>query len=134
VTGSGGRADEGGRPAHDQQARAERAVRGAVAATLCLEALTVLFVPRAIAQFGVGLTTPRLVFVLGLAGLLLVTAFLLRSWVGLVVGSALQVGVLATGLLTGAMYVVGALFALTWVYLLWLRRELARRSRPSPPR
>ena len=108
-------------------------MRGAFAATLCLEALTVLFVPRAIAQVGAGLTTARLAFALGLAGALLVTAFLQRSRVGLALGSVLQLGVVATGLLTGAMYVVGALFALIWVYLLRVRRELTRRGGPLPP-
>jgi len=133
VTGSDGRTDGAGQPSPDQETRAARAVRGAFAATLCLEALTVLFVPRAIAQVGAGLTPARLAFLLGLAGALLVTAFLQRSRVGLAVGSALQFGIVATGLLTGAMYVLGAVFALIWVYLLWMRRELTRRSRPLPP-
>ncbi len=100
---------------------------------LCLEALTVLFVPRAIAQFGPGLTAGRLTLLLVLAGLLLVTAFLQRGPAGLVLGSVLQLAVLATGLLTGAMYVVGGLFAAVWLYLLRLRRDLLRRAPPLPP-
>jgi hypothetical protein len=73
------------------------------------------------------------VLLLALAGALLAAAFLQRHRFGLVLGSALQVGVVATGLLTGGMYVVGGLFALVWIYLLRLRRDLTRRSPTSPP-
>jgi hypothetical protein len=110
-----------------------RAVRGAFAATLSLEALTVLFVPRAIARVGTGLTATRLALTLGLAGLLLVAAFLQRRRAGLVLGSVLQPAVIATGLLTATMYVLGALFAAVWVYLLRVRRALLGADPPSPP-
>jgi len=129
VTGS---ADAGG-PGRAVETRAARAVRSAFAATLCLEALTLLFVPRAIAQFGPGLTATRLTLVLGLAGLLLVTAFLQRYRAGRLLGSALQAGVVATGLLTAAMYVLGVLFTAVWLYLLRLRRDLLRGVPPLPP-
>jgi hypothetical protein len=109
-------------------------VRAAFAATLCLEALTVLFVPRAIAQFGPGLTATRLTLLLGLAGLLLVAAFLQGYPAGRLLGSVLQAGVVATGLLTAAMYVLGVLFTAVWLYLLRLRRDLLRGVRPPPPR
>jgi hypothetical protein len=109
-----------------------RAMRAALAAVLGLEAIAVLFVPRAIAQFGVGLTPVRLTLVLGLAGLLLLTAALQRHRAGRLLGSALQAAMLATGLLTGAMYVVGGLFALVWLSLLRIRRDLLRRP-PLPP-
>jgi hypothetical protein len=102
--------------------RARRAVHGALAATLGLEALTVLFVPRAIAQSGAGLTAVRLAVLLGLAGLLIVGAVLQRHRVGLALGSVLQLGVIATGVFTSAMYVLGGLFALIWIYLLRIRR------------
>jgi hypothetical protein len=117
-----GRAETGAR-----RARAERAVRGAGAAVLGLEALTVLFVPRAIAQFGPGLTASRLALLLGLAAALLVAAGLQRRRVGLVLGSVLQAAVIATGLLAGAMYVLGVLFGLAWLYLLRVRREVLSR-------
>jgi hypothetical protein len=110
-----------------------RAVRGAFAATLSLEALTVLFVPRAIARVGTGLTATRLALTLGLAGLLLVAAFLQRRRAGLVLGSVLQPAVIATGLLTVTMYVLGALLAAVWVYMLRVRRDLIGADPPSPP-
>jgi hypothetical protein len=105
-------------------ARRGRAVRGAFAATLVLEALTVLFVPRAIAQFGPGLTPVRLGLLLGLAGALAVTAFCQRRRWGLAAGSLLQLGLVACGVLVGAMYALGIVFGLIWIYLLRLRRDL----------
>jgi hypothetical protein len=105
-------------------ARRARAVRGVFAGTLTLEALTVLFVPRAIAQFGAGLTGVRLGLLLGLAGLLLVVAFSQRRRWGVAAGTVLQVGLLGCGVLTAAMYALGAVFGLIWIYLLRMRRDL----------
>lgn len=114
--------------------RADRALRGVAAATLGLEALTVLFVPRAIAQVGPGLTTARLTVLLVLAGALLVAAFLQPRRVGVLVGSVLQVAILATGLLLPAMVVLAVLFGLVWCYLLRLRRQLDRQlAVPAAP-
>jgi hypothetical protein len=108
-----------------RRARTERAVRGTLAAALCLEALTVLFVPRAIAPVsGVGLTGGRLAVVLALAGALIVAAGLQRRRTGIVLGSVLQLAVIATGVLVTAMYVLGLLFGGVWLYLLRVRREL----------
>lgn len=110
-----------------QRARAERAVRAAFAATLALEALLMLFVPRAIAQSGPGLTAGRLAVLLSLAGVLLVAAGLQRRRFGLALGSALQFVVIATGLLATAMYFLGVIFGLIWIYLLRVRREVLAR-------
>ncbi|MEN3356562.1 MAG: hypothetical protein V7637_544 [Mycobacteriales bacterium] len=113
--------------AAERRARAERAVRGAFAATLALEAIMMLFVPRAIAQSGPGLTTGRLTVLLGLAGVLLAAAGLQRRRFGLPLGSALQLAVVATGVLAPAMYVLGAIFGLVWIYLLRVRRDVLAR-------
>lgn len=125
---------ESGVPAPDaaqRRAAAARAVRAAFAATLGLEALAVLFVPRAIAQFGPGLTALRLGLLLGLAGALAVAAGLQRRRFGLLAGSVLQAALIATGVLVAAMYVVGVLFALVWIFLLRVRRELLRTHAPA---
>lgn len=114
-----------------RRARTERAIRGTLAAALSLEALTVLFVPRAIAPVSDGgLTGGRLAVLLTLVAALLVAAGLQRSRAGIVLGSALQLAVIATGVLVGAMYVLGLLFAGIWVYLLRVRRELTGAARP----
>jgi hypothetical protein len=104
--------------------RTIRAVRGAFAATLVLEALVVLLVPRTIAQFGSGLTAWKLTVLLVLAGLLVLAAALLRRPFCIPLGTGLQAALIACGLLTKAMLVLGVIFALVWYYLLRLRRDL----------
>lgn len=110
---------------------AARAVRGVIAGTLCMEAFTVALVPGVVAKFGSGLTALKLTLLLSLAVVLVVVAFLQRRPWGLAVASALQVAVLACGLLTTAMYGLGGIFVLIWVYELRVRRELLTR-RPPP--
>jgi hypothetical protein len=114
-----------------RRARAERAIRGTLSGALVLEALMVLFVPRTIAPLeGVGLTGGRLAFLLGLAGALIVASALQRRRGGLILASALQVPVIATGYLLTVMYVLGLLFAGVWVYLLRIRHEVLGPARP----
>ena len=114
--------------------RAGRALGGAAAAVLVLEGIAVLFVPRGIAQSGPGLTGGRLTFLLALAVLLILASGLQRRPQGLVVGTALQVPVLLTGLLTAAMWIVGGAFVLIWLYLLQVRKELLGSAFGSPGR
>ena len=104
--------------------RAGRALGGAAAAILLLEGIAVLFVPRAIAQFGPGLTGGRLAFLIALAVLLILASGLQRKPRGLLVGTVLQVPLLLTGLLGSAMWIVGGAFVLIWLYLLQVRKEL----------
>jgi Protein of unknown function (DUF4233) len=104
--------------------RAGRALGGAAAAVLLLEGIVVLFVPRGIAQTEGGLTTGRLVVLLVLALVLVVASGLQRRPQGVLVGTALQVPLLLTGLLDSVMWFLGGLFVLIWLYLLQLRREL----------
>jgi hypothetical protein len=104
--------------------RAARALAGAAAAVLVLEGIAVLFVPRGIAQSGPGLTGTRLLLLLGLALVLVLGSGLQRRPYGLLVGTALQVPLLLTGLMSGAMWIVGGVFALIWLYLLQVRKEL----------
>ena len=104
--------------------RAGRALRGAAAASLLLEGIAVLFVPRAIAQTEAGLGGVRLTLLLVLALLLLLASGVQRRPRGLETATALQVPLLLTGLIDGAMWFVGGLFVLIWLYLLQVRREL----------
>jgi hypothetical protein len=107
----------------ERAARADRATRGGLAAILCLEALVVLLVPRAIA-FTTGLGTARTVILVGLAVLLVAAAGIQRRSYGIAVGSALQVPFIATGVLIYTMFLIGAIFAAIWLRLLSLRHEL----------
>ena len=104
--------------------RAARALRGAAAAVLLLEGIAVLFVPRAIAQTEAGLGGVRLTLLLVLAVVLLLASGIQRRPRGLETATALQVPLLLTGLIDGAMWVVGGVFVLIWLYLLQVRREL----------
>lgn len=104
--------------------RVHRAVRGAFAGTLILEAIVVLLVPRTVARFGPGLTGTRLAILLALAVLFLVAAGVQRRRFGVRLGTLAQVGLLACGFLTEAMFFVGVVFALVWYYLLRVRRDL----------
>ncbi|MFL6128917.1 MAG: DUF4233 domain-containing protein [Mycobacteriales bacterium] len=128
-------AASGPMPAGVRRARVERAVRGTLAGSLILEALMVLFVPRAIAPLrDEGLTGGRLAFLLGLAAALVVASALQRRRAGLVLGTVLQVPVIAAGRLVAVMYVLGLLFAGVWIYLLRVRRELLGAAPPAGTR
>jgi hypothetical protein len=59
-----------------------------------------------------------------LAVLMIVAAGLVRRPFGIGVGSVLQLLFVLTGILLPAMFVVGAIFAAIWGYLLSLRHEL----------
>ncbi len=91
----------------------------------------VLFVPRAIAPLSDdGLTGGRLAFLLGLSGALIVASVLQRRRAGLVLGTVLQLPVIAAGFLVGAMFVLGLIFAGVWLYLLRVRQDLLGSARP----
>jgi Protein of unknown function (DUF4233) len=113
--------------------RAARALGGAAAAVLLLEGIAVLFVPRGIAQSGPGLTGPRLTFLLVLAALLILASGLQRRRAGLIVGTVLQVPLVLTGLLSSVLWLVGGVFALIWLYLLQVRKELLGTPFGPPP-
>jgi hypothetical protein len=104
--------------------RAGRALRGAAAAVLLLEGITVLFVPRAIAQTAAGLGGVRLTLLLVLALVLVLASGVQRRPRGLEIGTALQVPLLLTGLIDAAMWFVGGVFVLIWLYLLQVRKDL----------
>lgn len=103
--------------------RADAATRRAMAGVLGLQALVVLLVPRAI-RFTVGLGVTRTSLLIALAVLLVLAAAVTRRPWGIAVGSALQLPFILTGVWIAAMFVLGAVFAGIWAYLLNLRREL----------
>jgi hypothetical protein len=113
--------------------RAARALGGGAAAILLLEGIAVLFVPRGIAQTGEGLTPFRLTVLIVLAALLVLASGLQRRPHGLLIGTVLQVPLLLTGLLGSAMWLVGGVFVLIWLYLLQVRKELLGSPFGPPP-
>jgi hypothetical protein len=114
--------------------RAGRALNGAAAAILVLEGISTLFVPRGIAQSGDGLTGFRLVYLLVLAVVLILAAGIQRRPRGLIIGTALQVPLLLTGLFNSVMWFVAGAFVLIWLYLLQVRKELLGRPFGEPRR
>ena len=75
---------------------------------------------------------------LALAGALLLAAGLLRSQVGYVLGSGLQLLVVAAGFLLPAMFFLGVMFAGLWVMAIVLARRadryaLLRSTEPPAP-
>ena len=104
--------------------KANRATRGVLAALLCLEALVVLLMPRAIAQTSTGLNGIKTVVLIGLAVVLVTAGFLLKRWWGIGLGSLLQLALLATGVLQMAMYFVALIFIAIWLWVLTMRRDL----------
>jgi hypothetical protein len=97
-----------------------------LSALVALEALVVLLVPRAIAQTDTGLNTTKTVILIVLAVALLMTAFLMRRRWAVGLGSALQIAVLATGVLEWVMVVVALVFIGLWVWVLTMRRDWVR--------
>jgi hypothetical protein len=112
--------------------RAARALNGGAAAVLVLEAIVVLFVPRGIAQTGPGLTGFRLTYLLTLAVLLILAAGVQRRPRGLIIGTVLQVPLVLTGLFNSVLWLIGGIFALLWLYLLQLRRDMLGSILPPP--
>jgi hypothetical protein len=104
--------------------RAARALGGAAAGLLVLEGIATLFVPRGIAQDGAGLTGFRLTYLLVLAVLLVLASGIQRRPRGVLIGTALQVPLLLTGLFNSVMWFVAGAFVLIWLYLLQVRKEL----------
>lgn len=109
------------------RARVSKAMGGVYAATLALEALTLLLVPRTVAQNG-GLTGLNLTATLGLAAVLVVLAGLQRRSWGFAAGSVGQLAFLATGCIVPAMFLLGAVFGGIWIAAYRLRRDLLTRA------
>ncbi|HEX4817835.1 MAG TPA: DUF4233 domain-containing protein [Nonomuraea sp.] len=94
------------------------------ATVLGMEAIVAALVtPVAI---GVGRVAPALAVTvgIGLAGLCVVAAGLLKRPVGYVLGSVVQVLAIVTGVLVTAMYVLGAIFAALWITAIIVARRV----------
>src|SRR4030095_2102398 len=92
--------------------RPGRGLAGAAAGILVLEGIATLFVPRGIAQTGDGLTGGRLTYLLVLAVVRILASGGQRRTRGVVIGTALQVPLLLTGLFNSVMWFVAGAFVL----------------------
>ena len=115
-----------------------KGLRGIMAGTLVLEAIVVALALPVVGTLGGGLTTVSGALVAALAVAMVVASGLQRRRWGLGFALALQALMIVSGLLVSALGILGVVFALVWVYLLYLRAEVARRmaegSLPSQQR
>lgn len=109
-------------PAGEPMRDPARALRGIMSGLLLLEGVTVLLALAAVAHLS-GLDAGLLVaLAVGLIGL---CAAVRRPWVG-AVGTALQVLVVAAGVLAWPLFVLGLLFGGMWLAGVRMGRDLAR--------
>jgi hypothetical protein len=101
--------------------------RGVMAGTLVMEAITVALALFAVDQLYGGLNS-TVGYLVGFdaLGLVLACGFLRRDWIipVILVLQLVMVGCIFSAVAVG---IVGLLFLVVWIYLLWLRREVSRR-------
>jgi hypothetical protein len=106
-------------------------MRGIAAAVLVFEALVVLFATLVALDLSEVDDTTLWWVGGGLALACVVTAALLRRRAGYVLGSLLQVAVIAAGLVVPLMFLLGAVFAGLWFLALHLGRRVERMQRAA---
>jgi hypothetical protein len=101
--------------------------RAVMAGTLVMEAIVVALALFAVNQLYGGLNS-TVGYLVGFDALALVVAcgFIARTWIVpvILVLQLVMVGCIFSAVAVG---IVGVLFLVVWVYLLWLRREVSRR-------
>ncbi|NUT34888.1 MAG: DUF4233 domain-containing protein [Hamadaea sp.] len=101
-----------------------KAVRGLGAAAMTLEGITLLLGIAPIAVLGDGATTAAIIVLIAAAVVAFTLAGLMkRPWAWHAAG-ALQVALLIGGLAHWAIFAVGVMFGLGWLYVLKVRRTL----------
>lgn len=101
--------------------------RGVMSGTLIMEAITVALALPVVNKLGGGISTGTGWTVIAVAVVLVVTCgFVKRLWaVPLILG--LQAVLIVMVFWLPAIAVIGVLFLAVWLWLLWLRRDVARR-------
>ncbi len=104
-----------------------RGFRGVMAATLILEAITVLLALPVVSMVGGGLTPAALTYLIGYAAvLLLLTGMQGRSW-AIWANLALQPVLIAGWLIYPGVGLMGLAFTAVWVLIVYFRAEVRRR-------
>lgn len=104
-----------------------KGIRGVFAATLVLEAIVVLLALLVLPKFGQGATPLGVGVIAGVALLMIVACGVQRRPWGLPFALALQVATIVCGFFVPALAVLGGVFALVWIGLLLLRRDVAQK-------
>ncbi|WP_181773271.1 DUF4233 domain-containing protein [Amycolatopsis pittospori] len=104
-----------------------KSFRGVMAGSLIMEAITVALALPVVAKLGggVGSITGWSVIVIAVA-LIVLCRFLKKPWAVPTV-LALQVALIAFAVALPAVAILGVVFLGFWLWLLWLRRDVARR-------
>ncbi|MFE0027665.1 DUF4233 domain-containing protein [Amycolatopsis sp. NPDC059021] len=101
--------------------------RGVMAGSLIMEAITVALAIPVVAKLGGGVGTGTGWAVIAIAvALLLCCGVIKRPWAVPVV-LVLQVVLIAMAFLLPAVAILGVIFLAFWLWVLWLRRDVARR-------
>jgi len=101
--------------------------RGVMSGTLILEAITVALALPVVNKFGGGISTGTGWTVIGIAVVLVVLCGMVKRPWAVPVIIALQVALIALVFWLPAIAVLGMIFLAVWLWLLWLRRDVARR-------
>ncbi|WP_199434969.1 DUF4233 domain-containing protein [Qaidamihabitans albus] len=104
-----------------------KSFRGVQAGTLVIEAIVVALALPVVAQLGSGITSAQGWTLIGIAvAFVLCCGLLRRPWtIWLVLG--LHAGLLAFVVALPAVAVIGVVFLAVWLWLMWLRRQVAIR-------
>ncbi|RZQ60483.1 DUF4233 domain-containing protein [Amycolatopsis suaedae] len=104
-----------------------KSFRGVMAGMLVLEAIVVALALPVVAWLGSGIGSVTGWSVIAIAAALLVCCGLLRqSWITVVI-LLLQAALIAFVVALPAVAIIGLIFLATWLWLFWLRRDVARR-------
>lgn len=104
-----------------------KGLRGVFAALLVLEAIVVGLALLVLPKFGAGATPLGVGLIGGVAVAMIVASGLQRRPWGLGLALALQVVVVACGLLVPALGIMGLVFAAVWGGILLMRRDVLQR-------
>lgn len=106
-----------------------KSFRGVMAGTLILEAIVVLLALPVVSSVGGGLTTFSTAFLLGFALLLILLAGVQgRPW-AIWVNVGVQAVLIAGWAIYPGVGVIGIIFAIVWLIIVYLRAEVLRRQR-----
>lgn len=106
-----------------------KGLRGVMAGTLVMEFIVFALALPVVWRFGGGVSSIGFAIVAALGVLLLIAAFVQRRPWGLWVALTLQVALVASWFVHVAIGVMGLVFLLVWIYMLYLRRDVAKRMR-----
>ncbi|GAA2776276.1 DUF4233 domain-containing protein [Saccharopolyspora taberi] len=106
-----------------------KGLRGIMAATLILEFIVFGLALPVVWQFAGGVSSVGFGVVVALSVLLLAAAFVQRRRWGLWFALALQAALVLCVFVHPAIGIMGVVFAVVWGYIVYLRRDVAKRMR-----